>query len=54
MNNGIREVCKSCDYANPKHSAQCYCTKYGIIIGYSKTECRGFKNEQVREQEDDN
>jgi hypothetical protein len=26
--------------------------KYGIIIGYSKTECRGFENEQVREQKD--
>lgn len=44
-------VCLSCEHAKQKHRESCYCVKYGMIIGYSKTECRGFEREQVREPE---
>lgn len=55
MNNGIRDVCKECDWAKYRQSGACYCTKHGIIIGYPKMWCVGFEerkeHEQVREQE---
>lgn len=43
-----KEVCKSCEFAKEKFANSCYCIKYGIIIGYSKEQCRGY--EQVRQQ----
>ena len=46
------KVCLSCGHARQKFVESCYCVLYGIIIGYSKTECRGWKREQVREPED--
>ena len=50
--NGKREVCRECAHAKDKaHGGACYCTKYGIIIGYSKQDCRGFEREQVRKPE---
>ena len=52
MNYGSKEVCRDCANAKNHTGQSCYCTKYGIIIGYSKTECRGYEREQVRERED--
>ena len=52
MNEGITEICRACKHAKDKHNGSCYCTQYGIIIGYSKTQCRGFEREQVQEPED--
>ena len=46
------KVCPSCEYAKKKHGESCYCVLYGIIIGYSKTSCRGWKLEQVSERTD--
>lgn len=51
MNYGKREICRECQYAKDKFGQSCYCTKYGMIIGYSKHECRGFEHGQVRQQE---
>ena len=42
-------VCPSCKWAKQKNRESCYCVKYGIIIGYSKIECRGHEVEQVSE-----
>ena len=47
------EICRVCVHSNNIGRDGCYCILYGIIIGYSKHECRGFKREQVPEQEDD-
>ena len=52
MNNTIREICRSCEHAEPKHAESCYCKHYGIIIGYSKKDCRGYKREQIQERKD--
>ena len=53
MDKGQKEICRDCDYAKHRFGGSCYCVKYGYIIGYSKTECRGYENgkEQIREQE---
>lgn len=48
-----KAVCLECEHARQKFKESCYCVKYGIIIGYSKTECRGFEREQVPQPEDD-
>ena len=45
-------LCMKCEHAKQRFRESCYCTKYGIIIGYSKTICGGFEREQVREPED--
>ena len=53
----MQNVCRNCKYAKEKGWNSCYCVKYGIIIGYSKTNCvsheyeRGEDVEQVHEQE---
>ena len=46
------KVCPKCEHAKKKSGESCYCVKYGIIIGYSKTSCRGFEREQVQERKD--
>lgn len=46
------KVCKQCAYGKQRCGNSCYCVRYGIIIGYSKTSCRGYEREQVREPED--
>ena len=48
-----RAVCLECKHGKQRFMACCYCVKYGITIGYSKTECRGFEREQVQESEND-
>ena len=48
------QVCRACDHAKQKFGESCYCTLYGIIIGYSKRECRGFEREQVQSDSDRN
>lgn len=45
------KVCTKCAYGKRRCGDSCYCVLYGIIIGYSKTSCRGFEREQVREPE---
>lgn len=53
----MKQVCRDCRYAKDKAGVACYCVKYGIIIGYSKTYCisheteRGQDVEQVRSAE---
>ena len=48
----MKEVCRDCKYAKDKAGQSCYCTKYGMIIGYGKIYCvsyeRGSDREQVR------
>ena len=44
--------CRTCKNAKQRFGEQCYCTLYGIIIGYSKGTCRGYESEQVQEPED--
>lgn len=55
---GFKDVCKECANAKDHMGGGCYCLQYGIIIGYPKMYCVGFKerenNEQVRQQEDGN
>ena len=51
MNNGQKEICRDCAYAKQRFGGSCYCVKYGYIIGFSKTECRGYKHEQIQEPE---
>lgn len=48
------KVCAVCQYGKRRCGESCYCVLYGIIIGYSKTSCRGFEREQVREPENGN
>lgn len=50
MEYGQREICRECAYAKNHFGGSCYCVKYGYVIGYSKTECRGFEHEEQREQ----
>ena len=38
-------VCISCRFARQQFRESCYCTKYGITIGYSKTECKGYESD---------
>lgn len=45
-------LCPKCEHARQKFRESCFCTQYGIIIGYSKTICGGFEREQVRKPED--
>lgn len=45
------EICRRCKHAKDRFGASCYCTKYGIVIGYSKRDCGGFELEQIRQQE---
>lgn len=35
----MQNVCRSCKYAKEKGWNTCYCVKYGMIIGFSKTHC---------------
>lgn len=49
---GKEKICPKCEHAKKKSGESCYCVKYGIIIGYSKTSCRGFEREQVQERKD--
>jgi Protein of unknown function (DUF1064). len=53
VNNGQKEICRDCAYAKQRFCGSCYCVKFGYIIGFSKTECRGYEHdrEQVQEQE---
>jgi hypothetical protein len=44
-------VCANCAYAKQKFRESCYCTHYGITIGYGKIDCRGWKREQVSQPE---
>jgi hypothetical protein len=44
-------ICTGCMWAKSQFGAACYCIKYGYIVGYPKTECRGRENEQIQEQE---
>ena len=53
MNTDRVEICRVCANARDKYGGACYCTKYGMTIGYSKTSCRGFEREQVSQQKDD-
>ena len=46
------KVCAHCAYGKQRCRESCYCVKYGIIIGYSKTTCRGYEREQVSEHTD--
>lgn len=46
----MKEICKECEYARDKFGKSCYCVKLGIIIGYSKQECRQFERAGEREQ----
>ena len=45
-------ACLDCEYAKQKFRESCYCTQYGIIIGYSKRECKGYKKEELNEHID--
>lgn len=42
------EKCRECAYAKNRFGGSCYCVKFGYVIGYAKTECRGFEREQVQ------
>ena len=54
----VKKVCGDCKHAKDRSGNACYCTKYGIIIGYGKNTCfsfepkRGSDGEQVRQQKD--
>lgn len=41
-----KKVCMECKYGKQRTCESCFCTLYGIIIGYSKTNCEGYKREQ--------
>lgn len=43
-------ICKTCRNARDQFGRSCYCIKYGIIIGYSKTKCDGFERGSDGEQ----
>lgn len=45
-----RPLCAECKHGKDRYKTSCYCVKYGIMIGYSKRECRGFESE-VQESE---
>lgn len=47
-----KKICMECQYAKHKFQESCYCSLYGITIGYSKTKCEGYEHEQVRQPED--
>ena len=46
------DVCRKCAHARDKGGGGCYCVLYGILIGYGKTDCRGFKDGQIPEPTD--
>ena len=45
-------ACLDCYYARQKFRESCYCIRFGIIIGYSKKECSGYKKEEGYENTD--
>ena len=52
----MKDVCRTCKYAKDKGHNSCYCVKYGIIIGYSKTHCVSHefaKEDQEGEKDED-
>jgi hypothetical protein len=54
LNDRQREICRTCVHAKDKSTkfgGSCYCVLFGIIIGYSKTDCRGYEREQVQEHQ---
>lgn len=52
MKEGQVEICRECRHARRKTWRTVECIRYGIIIGYTKSECRGFEREQIPEQKD--
>lgn len=42
----MKKVCKDCEYSKDRFKESCYCTKYGIIIGFSKEYCVSYKPER--------
>ena len=46
------KICLECRHGRQRFSESCYCVRYGYIIGYSKTECRGYERDEVSQPED--
>ena len=46
------KICMECAHGRQRFNDSCYCVKYGIIIGYSKTSCRGYDRDEIRECQD--
>ena len=46
----MTQICTECANARQKFQESCFCVKYGIIIGYSKTNCPGFDPEESEEE----
>lgn len=51
--NAVNKLCLDCEHGKQRFKGSCYCTKYGFIIGYPKSECRGYEREQVQESKND-
>lgn len=47
----MTQICTECANARQKFQESCFCVKYGIIIGYSKTNCPGFDPEEDHDDE---
>ena len=47
-------ACMRCRNARDRFGESCYCTLYGIIIGYSKESCRGFEDDAYKVWEQEN
>ena len=51
---GFKDVCKECANAKDHRGGGHYCTQYGIIIGYPKLWCVGFKEKTNETEGKDN
>ena len=47
-------ICKTCRNAKDKYKEACFCTQYGIIIGYGKEKCKGYKSYPKKEGQECN
>lgn len=36
-------VCCACRFSKDRFRDSCYCVQYGMIIGYGKKTCKGYK-----------
>lgn len=47
-----RNLCKMCRHSKDHFRDCCFCTEYGIIIAYGKTNCKGYQPIIVKRKDD--
>lgn len=51
---GEKNICKTCRNAKDRYKEACFCTQYGIIVSYGKTNCKGYDPYTKKTEEKEN